>query len=149
VVALRDVALGLTHHGTPPGRMIQAGFPPNTMFWDREAIEVFGRNRHALTYRHWIREGLCRTDFRFDFQQAFNEATSNAKDIHFNLDGMDLRQAWRVGQNSDPYAAGITSWEFVQVLRDASLRDRTTFWQNGRPVPLLRVLHREGVTLTP
>jgi hypothetical protein len=149
VGALRDVALGLTHYGTPPRRMMQAGIPPNTVLWDREAIEVFGRKQNAATYRHWLREGLSQTDLRFDFRQAFNQATANATRICFNLDGMDLRQAWRLGQNADPYAAGITNWEFVRVVKDAGLRGKTSFWQKGRPVPLSKILDRAGAIIPP
>jgi hypothetical protein len=148
-VHLSDVALGLTHHGTPPRRMMLAGMPPNTMLWEREAIEVFGKNKNAATYRHWVRECLSQTDFRFDFEQAFNETTTKARSVHFNLDGMELGRAWRMGQHADPYAAGVTNWEFVQVLRDAGLRAKTVFWQNGKPVPLPKVLNRAAATLPP
>lgn len=151
-----DMALGLTHHGNPPKRFMDAGLPPNTIRLEREAIEVFGRKRKAATYRHWRNEGLTpTTDVRFDFEGAFNEAAANAGTIHFNLDGLDLRQAWRLGQNVDPYLCGpvvrgvrwpgLTNWEFVRVLRDPTLRQKTVFWQNGRQVLLSRVLLRAGV----
>jgi hypothetical protein len=89
-----EMALGLTHHGTLPKRFLNAGFPPNPVRLEREAIEVFGKNRNAATYRHWRNEGLTpTTDVRFDFESAFNEAVANAVNIHFNLDGINLRQA--------------------------------------------------------
>lgn len=152
-----DMALGLTHHGTPPKRFMDVGLPPNIIRLEREAIEVFGKNRNAATYRHWRNEGLTpTTDVRFDFEGAFNEATINARTIHFNLDGFDLQQAWRLGQHADPYLCGrvvggvrmpgFTNWEFVRVLRDPTLRQKTVFWQNGRQVSLSRVLQRAGVS---
>lgn len=69
----------------------------------------------------------------------------NAATIHFNLDGFDLQRAWRLGQHPDPYMAGVTNWEFVKVLHDLALRAKTVFWQNGRRVPLSRVVERAGV----
>jgi hypothetical protein len=152
-----DMALGLTHHGTPPKRFLEAGLPPNTVRLEREAIEVFGKNHNAATYRHWRNQGLTPTrDVRFDFEGAFNEAAANASNIHFNLDGFDLQQAWRLGQNADPYLCGpavggvrmpgFTNWEFVRVLGNPTLRQKTAFWQNGRQVPLSGVLERAGVS---
>jgi len=151
-----DMALGLTHHGTPPKRFISAGLPPNTIKLEREAIEVFGKKRKAATYRHWRNEGLTPTrDVRFDFETAFHEAAANAGNIHLNLDGFDLRQAWRLGQDVDPYLCGpifggiripgLTNWEFVRVLATPTLRQKTIFWQNGNQVSFLRVLQRAGV----
>ncbi len=141
-----DVALGLTHHGIPPKRFMDAGLPPNTIRLEREAIERFGRKRHAATYRHWRNEGLTpTTDVRFGFEAAFDEATANAGNVHFNLDGLDLRRGWRLGQGPDPFAAGVTNWELVKVLREPSTRQKIVFWQNGRQVPLSRVLERAGV----
>ncbi len=125
---------------------MDAGLAPNTCRLQREAIEVFGKNRNAATYRHWLNEGLTPTaDVRFDFERAFNEAASNARSIHFNLDGFALQRGWRMGQNADPYGAGVTNWEFGKVLRDPHLRRKTVFWQNGRQVSLSRVLERAGV----
>jgi hypothetical protein len=129
--------------------MMRAGIQPNTILWEREAIEVFGKYQNAATYRHWMREGLSQADPRFEFPRAFGEAATNAKYIHFNLDGMDLHQAWRMGQNPDPYPAGVTNWEFVQVLKVADLRGKTIFWQNGHQKSLSRVLQRAGVTSLP
>ena len=125
---------------------MDAGLAPNTYRLQREAIEVFGKNRNAATYRHWRNEGLTPTaDVRFDFESAFNEAAANARSIHFNLDGFALNRGWRLGQNADPYAAGVTNWEFGKVLLDPLLRRKTVFWQNGRQVSLSRVLERAGV----
>jgi hypothetical protein len=151
-----DMVLGLTHHGTPAKRFFRAGLSTNTVRLEREAIEVFGKKRNAPTYRHWRNEGLTpTTDVRFDFESAFNEAVTNAGNIHFNLDGFDLRQAWRLGQNVDPYLCGpvvggvrmpgLTNWEFVRVLGNPTLRQKTIFWQNGRRVSLTRMLERIGV----
>ena len=123
-----------------------AGLAPNTYRLLREAIEVFGKNHNAATYRHWRNEGLTPTaDVRFDFENAFSEATANARSIHFNLDGFDLQRGWRMGQNADPYGAGVTNWEFGKVLRDPDLRRKTIFWQNGQQVSYSRVLERVGV----
>ena len=124
---------------------MQAGVPPNTIAWEREAIKVFGRRQHSATYRHWRREGLTQTDFAFDFQTAFEEATANAGNIHFNLDGMDLARAWRQGSYHflDPQG-GYTAWEFWQILSRTELHGKTLFWQNGKQVPLSRVLKRAG-----
>jgi hypothetical protein len=99
------MVLGLTHHETAPKRFLAAGFPSHTAKLEREAIENFGKNRNAVvTYRHWRNEELTPTvDFRFDFEGAFNEAAAHAANIHFNLDGFNLRQGWRLGQNADPY----------------------------------------------
>ena len=151
-----EVALGLTHHGTSPRRMISVGAPPGLMGLHREAIEVFGKKHRAASYRHWKREGLTpTTDVRFDLESAFDEATANATRIHFNLDGFDVRQAWRMGHNVDPYLCGptkggvrtpgITNWEFVKLLLNPHLRQKTIFWQNGKRVSLARVLQRSGV----
>jgi hypothetical protein len=147
-VARKDVALGLTHHGTSPLHRMQVGVPPVTV-WPREAIEVFGKIHNAATYRHWMREGLSQADPRFEFECAFGEATTNAATVHFNLDGLNLKKAWRRGQNTDPYVADLTNWEFVQVLKDTYLRNKVIFWQNGKQVPLSRVLERAGATLPP
>jgi hypothetical protein len=142
----KDVPIGLTHHGTPPKRVMTAGTPPNDVQVGREPIEVFGHNHDAATYRHWRNEGLTpTTDVRFDFEGAFKEATANARVIHFNLDGFRLEEAWQLGQNADPYVAKVTNWEFVKVLRDPDLRQKSIFWQNGKRVPLSRVLERAGV----
>lgn len=150
------MALGLTHHGTPPKRFMEAGLLPNVVRLEREAIEVFGKKRNAASYRHWRNQGLTpTTDVRFDFEGAFDEATTNAGTIYFNLDGLDLRQAWRLGQNADPYLCGpvvggvrmpgFANWELVRVLNNPRLRQKTVFWQNGRQVPLSRLLDRAGV----
>jgi hypothetical protein len=124
---------------------MQAGVPPNTILWEREIIEVFAKRHRAASYRHWRREGLTRTDFAFDFDTAFEEAVANAGIIHFNLDGMDFRRAWRQGQYHylDPQGS-YTAWEFRQVLTRSELHAKTVFWQNGKQVPLPRVLMRAG-----
>lgn len=151
-----DIALGLTHHGTPPKRFMDAGILPNTVRLERESIEVFGKRRFAATYRHWRNEGLTpTTDVRFDFEGAFHEAAANAGNIHFNLDGFNLQLAWWLGQNADPYLCGpvvggvrmpgMTNWEFVRVLNNPTLRQKTVFWQGGCQVPLSCVLERAGV----
>lgn len=135
----RAIALGLTHHGTPPR---PSGRYPNP----REALERFGKDRNASNWHYWRRDGLTpTTDARFGVEPAFREATANARAIDFNLDGFDLRKGWRLGQNSDPHAAGLTNWEFVTVLRDPALRGKTAFWQNGQQVPVSRVLARAGI----
>ncbi|MGH7225157.1 MAG: hypothetical protein ACRELF_18200 [Gemmataceae bacterium] len=140
-----DIALGLSHAGTPPRRQMQAGVPPHTIPWEREAIEVFAKKHHAASYRHWRREGLTQTDFAFDFETAFEEAVANAVTSHFNLDGMDLRRAWQQGQYSylDPKGS-YTAWEFRQILTRTELHAKTLFWQNGTQLPLSRVLARAG-----
>ena len=137
--ASKDVALGLTHHGTFPR--------PSTLYPNpREALEVFGRNRNAYNYRYWQREGLSQLSPNLmGFENAFREAASKASTIHFNLDGFNLRTGWQLGQAVDPYAAGVTNWEFAQVLRDPALRQKTVFWQNGQQVPLPRVFERAGI----
>jgi hypothetical protein len=89
---------------------------------------------------------LCTGNPDFGFEQAFGEATSNCRTIHFNLDGFDLAQGWKLGQVQDPYSAGVTNWEFVKLLTDPELRRKTEFWQNGRRVPLHRVFGRTGIT---
>lgn len=139
------VALGLSHAGTPPRRQMQAGVLPQTILWEREAIEVFAKSHHAASYRHWRRVGLTQKDFAFDFETAFEEAITNASSLHFNLDGMDLQRAWRQGQYHylDP-RGGYTAWEFRQILTRTELHVKTRFWQNGKEVPLSRVLARIG-----
>jgi len=124
---------------------MRAGIPPNTIVWERETIEVFGKIHFAVSYRHWRREGLTQTDFAFDFATAFEEATANADILHFNLDGMDPKRAWRQGRYHylDPQG-GYTAWEFRQILTRTELHAKTRFWQNGKQVPLPRVLARAG-----
>jgi len=124
---------------------MQAGVPPNTIAWERETIEVFGKTHHAASYRHWRREGLTQTDFAFAFENAFEEAVANAGAIHFNLDGMNLLRAWRQGRYHylDPQG-GYTAWEFRQILTRTELHAKTLFWQNGKHVPMPRVLARAG-----
>jgi hypothetical protein len=124
---------------------MRSGILPPTILWERETIEVFGKNHRAASYRHWRREGLTQTDFAFDFQTAFEEAVANAGTIHFNLDGVDLRYAWRQGQYHylDPQG-GYTAWEFRQILTRSELHAKTLFWQNGNQVALPRVLARAG-----
>ena len=85
-----DIALGLSHAGTPRRRKMQAGVPPHTILWECETIEVFAKSHHAASYRHWRSEGLTQTDFAFDFATAFEEAVANTGTIHFNLDAMDF-----------------------------------------------------------
>jgi hypothetical protein len=124
---------------------MQAGVPPQTILWERETIEVFAKRHHAASYRHWRRVGLTQTDFAFDFESAFEEAITNANTLHFNLDGIDLRRAWRQGQYHylDP-KGGYTAWEFRQILTRTELHAKARFWQNGKQVPLSRVLARAG-----
>lgn len=124
---------------------MQAGVPPRTILWERETIEVFGKRHKAASYRHWRKEGLTQTDFAFDFETAFEEAVANANTIHFNLEGMELARAWRQGQFHylDPQG-GYTAWEFRQVLSRTELHSKILFWQNGKQVPLPRVLARAG-----
>lgn len=142
-----DVALGLSHAGTPPRRRMQSGVPPQTIVWERETIEVFAKRHDAASYRHWRRQGLTQTDFAFDFETAFEEAVANAGIIHFNLDGMDLRRAWRQGQYSYLDLRGsYTAWEFRQVLTRTELHAKTRFWQNGKQLLLPRVLARAGAS---
>jgi hypothetical protein len=126
---------------------MQAGVPPNTIVWERETIEVFGKHHRGASYRHWRREGLTQTEFAFDFEAAFEEAVANANIIHFNLDGIDLLRAWRQGRYHylDPQGS-YTAWEFRQVLTRTELHEKTLFWQNGKEVPLPRVLERAGAT---
>ena len=69
----------------------------------------------------------------------------NAKEIHFSLDGFRLDEGWQLGQNSDPYRDKLTDWEFARVLLSPTLRQKTIFWQNGRQIPLSRVLERAGI----
>lgn len=123
-----------------------AGIPPNSILWERETIEVFGKLHRAVSYRHWRREGLTQTDFAFDFENAFEDAIARANTIHFNLDGMDLRRAWRQGHYHylDPQGS-YSAWEFRHILTRTELHEKTLFWQNGRQVPRTRVLARTGV----
>ena len=124
---------------------MQAGVPPHTILWERETIEVFAKSHRAASYRHWRREGLTQTDFAFDFGTAFEEAVANAGTLHFNLDGMDLRRAWRQGQYHYLDPKGVyTAWEFRQILTRTELHAKTLFWQNGKQVPLQQVLARAG-----
>ena len=142
-----DIVLGLTHCGTVSKRQMRAGMPPNTIQWERETIEVFGKCHRAVSYRHWRREGLTQTDFAFDFEMAFEESVSQAGVIHFNLDGLDLQRAWRQGRYHylDPQG-GYSAWEFRQIATRIELHQKTLFWQNGKQVPLSKVLARAGAS---
>jgi hypothetical protein len=126
---------------------MQAGVPPQTILWVREAIEVFAKRHQAAGYRHWRNVRLTQIDFAFDFEKAFEEATTNAATLHFNLDGINLRRAWREGQYHflDP-KGGYTAWEFRQILTRTELYAKTVFWQNGQQVSVQRVLARAGAT---
>lgn len=141
----KDIALGLTHFGTAPKRRIRIG--PLGKRLEREAIEVFGRRHGAFTYRFWHAEGLCHSSFAFDFAATFNEAALNAAVIHFNLDGMDLRRAWKQGQFDylDPRGS-YAAWELRQILTRIDLLRKTRFWQNGQRVTEAVVWRRAGVT---
>ena len=125
---------------------MQAGVPPHTILWECETIEVFAKSHHAASYRHWRSEGLTQTDFAFDFATAFEEAVANTGTIHFNLDAMDFFAAWQQGQYFylDPKGS-YAAWEFRQILTRTELHAKTLFWQNGKQLPLSRVLARAGV----
>jgi hypothetical protein len=135
---MKDIALGLAHHGTLPRR--HQGFPN-----PHSALAVFSRKRNAVSWHYWLQAGLTpTTDARFDFEAAFIEATGHAHIIHFNLDGYNLRFGWRDGQGA-LRDDNQTNWEFVRILRDPDSRKKVLFWQNGRQVPLSRVIERAGV----
>lgn len=103
------------------------------------------RNTANLTggsaYFRWVDEGLSVLDPRVQsqFVDAFRQATSNAKTIYFNLDGLNLKRAVSMG-GKGPFGApnNVTNWEFLQVLSNP----KTVFIQNNKPVPLQTILNR-------
>jgi hypothetical protein len=90
--------------------------------------------------RGWTRDRL--TDYDSDsieeFFFAFREATANAKQIHFNLNGVNVRRAWLEAGELMPQVARrdglVTEWELRQVIANRDLLKKTTFFHNGRAI---------------
>jgi hypothetical protein len=63
----------------------------------------------------------------------------NAKAIHFNLNGVNIRKVWlEAGNFAGPLSARnkglVTEWELRQIIGDRNLLDKATFFINGRSV---------------
>ena len=90
--------------------------------------------------RGWTRDGLTRydSDSIDEFIFAFGEATSNAKQIHFNLNGVNVRRAWLEAGELTPGVARrhglVTEWELRQIIGNRKLLEKTTFFHNGRAI---------------
>jgi uncharacterized protein RhaS with RHS repeats len=110
-------------------------------FGVQKSLRNFTKKTGANSYYAWTNKGLSSADpmKRSSFTQAFQEATGNADRIIFNLDGLNVQRAYKLGQ-SGPFdlERNVTNWEFVNVLPNP----KTIFVQNGKVVPLESVLQR-------
>jgi hypothetical protein len=93
--------------------------------------------------------GLDRSTSGRNFGRAFTDAMRNAESIQFNLTGMsDLPASFARGRAGFKYVfrdgewipTNATNTEFATVLRNPSLRNKTTFWRGGRRVRTTEVL---------
>ena len=116
-----DFALGLSRH---PGHS-RGGL-----------VGRFAERVNAKTYWDLFDSTL---DMR-KMGQNLQSGMQNARQLHFNLDGMlrpgvtikELR-AWgkeAIGQGN------VTNWELSQVLSSPSLRAKTTFYLAGKPIKI-------------
>jgi hypothetical protein len=74
----------------------------------------------------------------------------NAKAIHFNLNGVNVRRVWlEAGELSGPLSARskglVTEWELRQIIGDRNLLDKATFFINGRSVDEEKVSGCAGI----
>lgn len=78
-----------------------------------------------------------------DFYPAFQEAAKNADNIHFDLTGLDIQQAWqRGGQGWTNYMdmvlnSNMTNLEFHEVV--THWLDKTTFYRNNERLTPIEV----------
>ncbi len=114
-----------------------------------EGLEAFAPGR-GVPWENWSGTLTRRSTSGRNFGRAFTDAMRNAESIQFNLTGMsDLSASFARGRAGFKYAfrdgewipTNATNTEFATVLRNPSLRNKTTFWRGGRRVRTTEVLN--------
>ncbi|MFM9963706.1 MAG: hypothetical protein ACKV2Q_21060 [Planctomycetaceae bacterium] len=91
-----------------------------------------GRSR-GIPWWNWWQAGLTSGNPRklALFGETFQQAATNAKNVHFNLTGFDAQQAmsapknWLANKN-------LTNMEFKTILDNVGLLEKTTFYLAGK-----------------
>lgn len=115
----------------------------------RRFVFAFAARTGAATYREWKERGLSKLDATVasQFEAAFEDALSNARHIHFVLDGIDnFAIAVRSGCDRGLAAGNFTNWELFRVLsrasRDAAFARKLTFYEGKAILTLEEVTAR-------
>jgi hypothetical protein len=131
--ALGGGAKKINGSGPIPGKDIVLGL--------KKTLNSTMKKQGGHDYRDWVRSGLSKYDPKDikQFENAFKEATGNAKNIHFSLDSFNLKTAAKKGK-SKPFELekNVTNWEFMQLIDNS----KTIFWQNGKKVEKSKVIER-------
>jgi len=91
----------------------------------------FAEKVDAKHFWQWEDAGLGKWDGAF--QPFFEQASSKANHIHFNLSGMDVDKALR--QKIDfNLSSNVTNSELNTILQTPNLLEKTTFYRDGSKV---------------
>jgi RHS repeat-associated protein len=139
---IEETSAAATHQSTGGGAGASAATTkPAIGLGIKEHIGELPSSIDALYYFEWEGAGLGKWSNR-TFESFFNEASSNASHIHFNLTGMKGIEGGiePVGSEGFTTTGKVTMAELTTILRSATLRAKTTFYKNGEIVgaPTLR-----------
>ena len=79
------------------------------------------------------------------FREAFLSAAHGASAMRFNLSGMNLAGAARVGAEGFEVPGLVTSAELMTIVRNPALLSKTTFYRDGRVLIAAEVLSELGL----
>ncbi|WJK40205.1 polymorphic toxin-type HINT domain-containing protein [Solwaraspora sp. WMMA2056] len=101
-----------------------------TVDGDDMALDIFGMERGAQTYKEWVGSGSWH-------EQLLGFISDGKTRIHVNLDGIDDPVSYAAsGKNVDPAdvgGRGFTRWEMYQLSQSPEAWSRVTWYRNGRP----------------
>lgn len=102
-----------------------------TVDGDDMALDIFGMERNAKTYKEWDGSGPWH-------EQLQGFIADGRTKIHVNLDGIDdpisYAASGRGVDPSDVAGRGFTRWEMFQLSQNSSAWNRITWYRGGRTV---------------
>jgi hypothetical protein len=100
-------------------------------------LNNFAEQVGGLHYWQWEEAGLGR--WQGPFEPFFQQATQRARSIKFNLTGLDVERALRVGPEGFTKTGQVTGAELTTILKNPALLRKTIFYRNGAIAPAPRL----------
>jgi polyhydroxyalkanoate synthesis regulator phasin len=107
----------------------------------RKVLALGLRNDKAgLNYSKWAKDNGWHTygelSGRGPFSKQIREAMDNADDIHFNLDGVNVKSAnGRLNEFGEPFSNNYTNYELWLLKTEPKFADKVIWYKNGSPMP--------------
>lgn len=137
-----EVQVEHTYHVAANGILVHNGGPCRTIGLGKSAYLAELGDVHIARGNGWTRAGL--TDYLSDnvddFRFAFSDATRAAKEIRFNLRGVNINKMWSefadatVGPIQAKRWGLLAEWELRQVIRNPELLKKTVLVHGGTMV---------------